>query len=65
MREQEETLELANRLIKDADEVLLLTKALEVEKIINCLENWIITTSNEIKLLKDQVEYTVKLVDDK
>jgi hypothetical protein len=55
---------LTEKLIADAIEVLSLTKALEVNHILGVLESWVKTTSSEIHLLKSQVEYTIKLVDD-
>jgi len=51
-------------LIQESVAVTKLTQVLEVDQLLGSLENWLSTTTTELRLLNEQINFTLKVVED-
>jgi hypothetical protein len=50
-------------LIQESASVAKLTQTLEVDQLLSSLENWLSVTTTELRLLNEQIDFTLKLVE--
>jgi len=65
---QEQTLatSLADRIeiqVQQSAEILRITEELEVEELLSNLDNWVQSTTTELRLLSEQINFTLKVVE--
>ena len=51
-------------LIQESVAVTKLTQVLEVDQLLGGLENWLSTTTTELRLLSEQINFTLKIIED-
>lgn len=57
---------LADRIeiqVQQSAEILRITEELEVEELLSNLDNWVQSTTTELRLLSEQINFTLKVVE--